>query len=356
MEVQINNRENYLDFLRVFATFTVVLLHVSAVNTYYVDFKSEDWNLFMLYESFVNWSVPVFVMISGSLLLSKDYSFKKIKGKLKRLFLIFYCWSILYLFFDFWNNGVSIYSENFLWIQVLIQGHYHMWFLIMLFGLYLITPMLRKIVADEKLLKLFLAISIVVTFIIPSFSNILVGTNNSFLDEPIVIAVFNGLKNVFSDSKFSFTLGFVSYYMFGYWMRHTKRFDNKGLIVGVVLFVIGSIVLYFELRLAKSKETASLFLQYDNFAILLQAIGIFAFVKNFRISHYSFVKWSSLSLGIYLLHPFVIELLQHFSITSLSFNPVISVPVLSIFIFIVSMLISAILIRIPGLTKTISLK
>lgn len=68
------DRIMYLDYLRVFATFGVVILHVSAQNWYVADINSFEWLVFHFFDSVVRWGVPVFVMISGTLFLNKETS------------------------------------------------------------------------------------------------------------------------------------------------------------------------------------------------------------------------------------------------------------------------------------------
>lgn len=60
-------RITYLDYLKVFATFAVIILHVVAQNWYITDVNSFGWKTLNVYSSMVRWAVPVFVMISGSL-------------------------------------------------------------------------------------------------------------------------------------------------------------------------------------------------------------------------------------------------------------------------------------------------
>ena len=72
---QKEKRISYIDAIRIIVCFAVVMLHVSVLNTYNVDFKSDEWNVFMFYESLVNWAIPVFIMLSGAILLKKGYNF-----------------------------------------------------------------------------------------------------------------------------------------------------------------------------------------------------------------------------------------------------------------------------------------
>ena len=71
-------RTVYFDYLRVFATLAVMVLHTSAQNWSKTDVNSFTWQTFNFFDSIVRWGVPVFVMISGSLFLSRDIPIKVI--------------------------------------------------------------------------------------------------------------------------------------------------------------------------------------------------------------------------------------------------------------------------------------
>lgn len=76
-------REYNMDYLRIFACFMVIFLHVAAQNWSSVDVTGKQWHVFNLYNSAVRSSVPLFLMLSGKLLLSHgdDFSMKKFFSK-----------------------------------------------------------------------------------------------------------------------------------------------------------------------------------------------------------------------------------------------------------------------------------
>lgn len=55
----------YLDLLRIFCIFSMMLLHVCAIPWYSVPVSSFAWQVLNVYDSSVRFCVPVFVMISG---------------------------------------------------------------------------------------------------------------------------------------------------------------------------------------------------------------------------------------------------------------------------------------------------
>ncbi len=61
----------WLDAARVISIFAVVFLHISASVVTEADFGSSTWWHGNFYDSLVRWCVPVFVMVSGALLLDE---------------------------------------------------------------------------------------------------------------------------------------------------------------------------------------------------------------------------------------------------------------------------------------------
>ncbi|MCM1143578.1 MAG: acyltransferase family protein [Lachnoclostridium sp.] len=95
------DRTVYFDYLRVFAAFAMMIVHISAQNWYVADVNSFEWQMFNFFDSIVRWGVPVFVMISGSLFLSRDIPQKKIFSKyVLRMATSFMVWSFIYTLFS----------------------------------------------------------------------------------------------------------------------------------------------------------------------------------------------------------------------------------------------------------------
>ncbi len=70
----------YLDYLRVLAIVMVFLIHIPG-TTKGIEFKSSAWYLFNIVHDLSRWTIPVLVMISGSLFLSRDIPIKVIYKK-----------------------------------------------------------------------------------------------------------------------------------------------------------------------------------------------------------------------------------------------------------------------------------
>ena len=65
-----NKTVNTYDYLRVFTTYAVVLLHTAAPMLYlYNSLPLTQWMVSNTFDSIVRWCVPVFFMLSGAFLL-----------------------------------------------------------------------------------------------------------------------------------------------------------------------------------------------------------------------------------------------------------------------------------------------
>ena len=76
------NRIEYFDGLRAFATIAVIMLHVCAANWYTWPVTVSSWITCSFYDSVVRWCVPCFIMISGALFLDKKINLKRLYSKI----------------------------------------------------------------------------------------------------------------------------------------------------------------------------------------------------------------------------------------------------------------------------------
>ena len=338
----------YFDVLRVLATFTVIVLHLSAQHWADTDVFSNAWLAFNLYGGIVRWSVPIFVMISGALFLGRDTDIHTIlKKNVARIATVFLSWSGCYALVDlvFRHAPLSVVLSQ------LITGHYHLWFLYMIVGLYLLIPLLRPIAQSETLMRYFLLLALIFTFLLPQLVLYF-----SFISPQLSVVI----KTVSMYTYCYFPLGFTVYFVGGYYLSR-KDFSRRE---EAVLYAVGILALLFSIIApvvhAKAQGAPSaVFYNYDSLNVLLTSVPIFVFAKqHLNLSSFregdrqakalAFVRQlSRYSFGVYLVHPMVIELLQHFGIDTFSCNAFFSVPLLAVFVFAVSALISALLNAIP---------
>ncbi len=139
----------WADVIRVIAIFLVIQIHTSSFLAGYSAFNS-------LLKNFLSISVPLFVMLSGSLLLGKAESYGIFFHKrIFKLLFIWLIWTLIYMIYNFYFHNEMISKEFFEngyagishWVKFYLQYFLSvLWFIPMIFGIYLITPFFRRLV------------------------------------------------------------------------------------------------------------------------------------------------------------------------------------------------------------------
>lgn len=340
-----DNRIVYVDILRIFATFSVVFLHVAAGNWGNAVMGTFDWKIFNFYDSLVRFGVPIFVMVSGMFLLNpnKKISYKDIYSKyILRIVIAFISWSLLYAIYI---NLINYDTFNFeVFIRSFVFGHYHLWYLYMIVGLYIITPLIRNIANDKKATEYFLLLSFVFTSLLP-----------------ITVKFFNLEDMNFFIKKFdlSFTFGYVGYYISGYYFSNYELTKNKRRII-YLLGVLGFICTYVltDIISLKTGKADSTFYSYFATNVLFASLAVFVFFK-YEVSKINVNKsgekliniLSECSFRIYLIHDFFNIFLLQLGFNTLKYNPILSVPFAAIVVFTGSLIISFIIEKTPFLKR-----
>jgi surface polysaccharide O-acyltransferase-like enzyme len=173
---EIKNYDVSADIIRIIAAFLVVLSHATdRFVLYTVLKKSFAWNIIYYFNTLSHVAVPLFIMLSGYLLLRKE-KFKNIKlfykRRFSRILLPFIFWVIIYTGFDIsWDKGrlTTQYILQRLWNGDL----WHLYFLVIILELYLISPILMWLTENlNKKKKAIIFWSLIVFSICCSLLNI----------------------------------------------------------------------------------------------------------------------------------------------------------------------------------------
>ena len=334
-------RINFLDYLRVFAIFFVIMMHVSAQNWYRedIDVNSFAWQTFNFYDCISRWSVPVFVMISGVLFLNKDIIISQIYRKnILRLVISFLVWSTFYCFLE--NRSLSLKN--------ILNGKYHMWFIFMIIGLYMLSPIIREIVKNKKVMKYFLLLAFVFTFFIPFVNQII----HDFFKETGTISIIN---EKIQKMSMNLVLGYTGYFILGYYLNLVNLTKRKSVIIylGGILGFLLTIVLQVILVL-KTQYRSGSYYGYLTLNVLLSAVAIFVLFKNLYVFQKDSIiiqKLSKYSFGVYLVHVFILDLLENIGLNTMTFNPILSVPLITVLVYSLSVCVVTALHYIPILKK-----
>ncbi len=140
----------YLDVLRVFAFLCVVLLH--AINPYIIDsilMNYPTWKYSVFLNAFGRMGVPLFMMLTGCLLLNRGGEPPAVltfyRRRLPRILIPLAVWNVFYFCFLKFGYGMDLTLSG-LFADVLNNGtYYHLWYLYQIFGIYLMIPFLDRI-------------------------------------------------------------------------------------------------------------------------------------------------------------------------------------------------------------------
>lgn len=355
------SRVPYLDILRIGSVFAVIVLHVSAQNWYHQDVFSVEWLFFNFWNSIVRWCVPVFVMISGALFLDpkRNVTYAALyKKNIFRMTVAFIFWSAVYVAYTFIKNPDS-YSKSQMIVDF-IQGYYHMWFIFMIIGLYIMVPFLRKITEDDRLLKYFIIVAFIFVFLLPTIRDI-AHVISPFLNSNRFDMIVNALFKAYDNMNVSMVGQYTAYFVLGHYLHERDLPLKTRKILYMLSFFGFAFTILFSVYIAWAKSASYGFYGNMTLNVLLESVGIFVLIKYFVKLHIhdrsnSFVLFlSNRSFGIYLVHVLIIEILQYsFGFTTLSICAYISVPVISLFVFLLSLLSSYIIGKIPVLGRYIS--
>lgn len=342
----------YTDVLRVAALVGIILVHVSAYKM--EDLSASDRQLRAMYawDSVTGWAMPLFVMISGVFFLdpSRKVSYRRIwKHNIPRMVIVFLGWSLFYAVYTVLLSPQKDDITTFL--TEFIKGHYHMWFLYMMVGLYVIVPVMRKISEDRKILKLFLAVISVTGFLLPglrkgiSFLEGRGGTDH--VGANIVHQLLDSLDLLYEYDEFGYMLFYFAagFFLSTIVVEGRKRvLPASGLVLAAVINVSGVVTNWVVPGFLNATGWTAPFAACCVFLLARSLEGSALFQKSSK----RFAGLGKATFGAYLVHAAVIEALASpIGLTSMTFYAPVSIPVIVAIVFTTSMVVSAVMARIP---------
>ena len=345
----------YFDILRMVGCLCAVMVHSTSTFAGH-DMGSLNFWIAHVPNAAARFVVPIFVMMSGALMLDERYHFtvKKQVGHIVKMLCFFLFWSVLYSgVFNVvlpYTHGQAIDAEKA--VRAVIEGPYHLWFCFTIVGLYLIVPLLRLWVKPEnkKSVGYFILLALVFAFLLPQ----LIEHGGAFFSP---IGVFTKTMN---DLNLRYVGGYTAYFLLG-WYLHNFEIPHRKLIyllgiLGTAVTVLGSVLV--------SNLLGQKHMLYEHLSVhmFLESAALFLFFKN-KYGGYTPVKtalrtrivmlFSANSLGIYAAHVLFIDLLEKYLLVSMPYFDKVWVHSTVVFALasLASLLASMIMRKIPVLKK-----
>lgn len=338
----------WADRLRNIATVLVIAIHVaSPIAHTYADLNTWWWWAGNWWNSLARPAVPLFVMLSGYLLLSKDYELGVfLKKRFSRIVIPALFWMCVYMVYSYIAKG----DPATFWdaIKKIIRGpvHYHLWFIYLIIGLYLVYPILRPWIksASERDILYFLTLCAIGTWgykLLAEYAQISIGiyfelaSNNAGY---FVLGYYLGNKSALDDEKqfipWRFTRSQLSRISFGL----------------VVLGTVSTAMLTYWSSSARG-QNFTMYYDYLTPNVSFSAIGWFMLAKT-TLHNRPLLdiekEFAAASFGIYFVHVLVIDWWGQCGYWHSKFHPMKGIPVIVGLVTIISFLVIAFLRSLPG--------
>ncbi|MYN13307.1 acyltransferase family protein [Pusillimonas sp. TS35] len=287
-----------MDTARVAACFMVVLLHVAARNFSVFD---DRWWASNFYDSITRSCVPLFLMLTGVLLLNKQEALRDFfRKRFVRVLPPLLFWSLFYMAWNAWHG--EGYGPWYGWLRAVANGPvtFHLWYLYAIVGIYLFVPFLRKIwhatgPAEKKIyLGLWVAVSCWPTV------RTLLGIETDLLE-------VYGAGNFFGLAGYLF----LGAYVYECFQRQGDK--RRYVLVNAGLFAVFAVLTMLATYAYSLREGAPDPLFYDYLSPFVLASSVCAFNVLYGLGSKSVSlavplrRASACTLGVYCIHIFVLQ-------------------------------------------------
>jgi len=338
----------YINLLRILAIFAVIYVHVSTWMTNSITPLSFNWWVGNWIHSITLWSIPVFVMVSGALLLDESRNETPIsfyKKRAQRIGVPLVFWTFFYLVVRKVVGHEELTAGYTIKLILTANPYYHLWFLYMIAGLYLVTPLLRTYIRQSSPIeRIFLIVMILV--LASSYSLI----NSLYLDN--------------ETSIFTIFVPYLGYYLCGYQLQliDPRKIPPKYL-AAVLIFCVIYVAMLTDVFVKTLGQPNGKFL-YDSFSppVIVMSLAVFwaaCFISQHTKPLQGLLKTAterlaSATLGIYVLHPVVLEYIRdRLGKHSTDSNFLLGLAVVPVITFIVCYLLTSLIMRIPFLRRVV---
>lgn len=345
-----SNKIIFLEYLRSICAIVVVIDHIAIAAIHLFEKEASSIDMF-IYHGIQHWShfaVPIFLMISGYLLLGTEKPInytrtlnKYIKRMIINLMLIGSFFAYLEILFSVKAFSLNDFIKA-IYFTLIGKTWDHMWYLYVLIGIYFILPILK-----------------------PIFQYLEIKTLDCFL---LILFIFNSILPTIKE-LFNFSLGiqipissiFLFYFLLGGRLRKSTQIKILNRPIFLLCVMLIPFVCAF-LEYIKGLQYLESLSNYSSPIIVTISLSLFLNIDTYKKKfeqywitiHGKIIKHiADNSFGIYIFHMLFINILYKvFKFNPIDFNVLILIPI-TIAIIIISDITTIIYRKIPIIGKYI---
>lgn len=346
-----NNRLLWVDIIRIIGIIAVIAIHVEDSFIYsWNKISWIDWWASNIYMGFIRFPIPLFIILSGYLLLSKqEDNVTFFMKRINKVVIPLVAWSMIYWIFINNYNLYSIITVDFVQRLLANKIYFHLYFLYIILGLYIITPLLRRILEHSNMSDVHYYLTLWLIF---SLINQLIGFFGYNIGIPLEAVTLN-----------------LGLYILGYAIKNTRISYRIKLLSGILVVLSITITIigtyFFVSKIGQIDGSVGRLITITS---VTSAIGLFILVRE-ALSNLSLKGSMSIfgniistiggaTMGMYLVHPILLHYVYHgisgvhlLSVDVIS--PIFSIPLVTFLLFVSSLLIVVVFQKIPLFRKIV---
>jgi surface polysaccharide O-acyltransferase-like enzyme len=341
------------NLIRTLAITLVILLHAANTTLKASSVPEAYWWTAVIYKSLALPCVPLFVMLSGALLLKRTKLREPIrvflKKRLERLGLAVVFWGAIYLVWSFYVTQTPVTLVNVgegILYSLFSGAYYHFWFIYLIIGIYLFTPILRVVIAGRrKVIRYLILLWFIGVAIIPFVEMVSGHTLN-----PITFILS----------------GWTGYFVLGSYLKRVKLRSAilyGLLIISFVWTLLGNWLMNYPFN---GMQLNNYFFDYLSANIIIGSYALFLILLKFHRdwpgkNHATLSRIvkaiSANTLPIFLMHIIILESFERgyfgFTLNFETLNPIIEIPLIAALTLFITLSLVLLMKKVPILKTLI---
>lgn len=336
------------DVLRIIACFLVIVNHT--IKDSFLNYALGYSEMFALaYLTLSKIAVPIFLMISGALLLSRKDSYRSVwKKRILPIVMVIILFSI-FVYAVIEQREFSLLD----WLSSMISEPCFVayWYLYTLLGIYMVLPILQKLAQhlNKSDFKYIFILWFLFIGCFPFLANLKI------------------MVPITTDFELPIFTAEIGYFILGYYLVHVQKLKEKKSMLFYFLVFISTLGICFGYNIWEYYHFGSYVLLLDRLSVwssMIMAICVFQFFQiwnekqHLSLRTQTWLKYiGETTFGIYLIHGITLWLtvdIQQYLLTS--GNRVVGVLIYEVIIFVYSFILIRILALIPYMGNLLHIK